>query len=92
MVASLMRKEQIHAVVVGADRVVLNGDFANKIGTFQMAVLSKHFNVPFYVASPLSTIDMNMENGDQIVIEERPGDEMRFVGDTRLAPDGRLYI
>jgi len=87
MVASLMKKETIHAVVVGADRLVMNGDFANKIGTYQLAVLSKNFNVPFYVACPLSTIDTVKQHGDEIVIEQRPSYEMRFIGSTRIAPD-----
>lgn len=88
MVASLMRKEKIHAVVVGADRLAMNGDFANKIGTYQLAVLAKYFNVPFYVACPLATIDTTISSGEEIVIEERPSYEMRFVGTVRIAPDG----
>lgn len=87
-----MRKEKIHAVVAGADRLVLNGDFANKIGTFQLAVLAKHFNIPFYVACPLSTIDINTSTGNEIVIEERSADELRFIGNFRIAPDGKIFF
>ena len=86
MVASLMASRQIDAVVVGADRVVANGDTANKIGTFQIAVLCKHFGVPFYVASPLSTLDLTKPDGSSIPIEERPPNEMRFVGNVQIAP------
>lgn len=86
MVASLMASQQIDAVVVGADRVVANGDTANKIGTFQIAILCKHFAVPFYVASPRSTLDLSISDGSKIPIEERPANEMRFVGPVQIAP------
>lgn len=88
MVAWLMANKQIDAVVVGADRVVANGDTANKIGTFQISILCKHFGVPFYVASPRSTLDMSKANGQEIVIEERPEVEMKFVGSVQIAPTG----
>lgn len=86
MVASLMTSRQIDAVVVGADRVVANGDTANKIGTFQIAILCQHFGVPFYVASPYSTLDLTKKDGSLIPIEERPENEMRFVGNVQIAP------
>ncbi|RWS00232.1 methylthioribose-1-phosphate isomerase-like protein [Dinothrombium tinctorium] len=79
MVSALMKHETVNAVVVGADRVVANGDTANKIGTYQIAVSAKHHNVPFYVASPLSTIDFSLSDGSLIPIEERPAIEMKSV-------------
>lgn len=88
MVAALLRARHITAVVVGADRVVRNGDTANKIGTYQIAVLSKHHGIPFYVAAPLSSIDMSIPSGDHIVIEERPESEMTYLGKTRIAAPG----
>ncbi|UXI23149.1 PDF receptor [Sarcoptes scabiei] len=87
MVALLFAKNKIDAVVVGADRVTSNGDTANKIGTFQIAHLAKSFNVPFYVASPLSTIDWSLQNGNEIEIEFRPDKEMKFFKDLQLAPN-----
>lgn len=66
----------------------MNGDFVNKIGTYQLAVLCSHFDVPFYVACPLSTIDTSIATGSEIPIEERPANEMKFLGPVRLAPDG----
>ena len=92
MVAALMKHKKIDAVVVGADRVVLNGDTANKIGTYQLAVSAKHHNVPFYVASPKSTIDANLSHGDEIPIELRPNNEMKFVDGTQIAPLGNSII
>jgi methylthioribose-1-phosphate isomerase len=86
MVAALMQKKRIDAVIVGADRVVANGDTANKIGTYQIAVLAKHHGVPFYVASPFSTIDISLADGSMIPIEERPHDEMKYVAGTLIAP------
>ncbi len=73
---SLFSQNLIDAVVVGADRIALNGDFANKIGTFPLAVLAKHFNIPFYVAAPDSTFDMNAENSRDIPIEMRSKEEV----------------
>ena len=86
MVALLMSTRKIDAVVVGADRVAANGDTANKIGTFQIALLCKSVNVPFYVASPLSTIDFSISDGSKIPIEERSSMEMKFVGNVQIAP------
>lgn len=81
-------KKNIAAVVVGADRVVANGDTANKIGTYQIAVVAKYHNVPFYIAAPLTSIDLKIPTGDQIVIEERPDREMTHVGEHRIAAQG----
>jgi len=88
MVAALMRLKNIAAVVVGADRVAANGDTANKIGTYQIAVVAKHHNIPFYVAAPLTSIDINIANGDCIIIEERPDREMTHIGDNLIAAPG----
>ena len=70
-VAAAIKEKRINCIVVGADRVAKNGDCANKIGTFQLAILAKHFGIPFFVAAPFTTIDFNCENGDEIEIEER---------------------
>ncbi|KYN17519.1 PREDICTED: methylthioribose-1-phosphate isomerase [Trachymyrmex cornetzi] len=88
MVAALMKTKQITAVVVGADRIAENGDTANKIGTYQIAILAKYHDVPFYVAASLTSKDSNMSNGDQIVIEERPEREMTHMNDKRIAAEG----
>ena len=77
MAASLMDKGKIQRVFVGADRIAANGDFANKIGTYSIAVLAKYHNVPFHVVAPYTTIDMQCLNGDEIAIEEREADEVR---------------
>ncbi len=86
MAGSVMQKKQVDLVVVGTDRVARNGDTANKIGTYSLAVLAAWHNIPFYVAAPLSSIDMNLESGDHIPIEERPEDELRKIGRHRTAP------
>ena len=88
MCSLLMREKRISAVVVGADRVVSNGDTANKIGTYQLAITAKFHSVPFYVAAPTSTIDFTLEHGNQIKIEERPSKEMFYVGGKRIAAEG----
>ncbi|XP_012264881.2 methylthioribose-1-phosphate isomerase isoform X2 [Athalia rosae] len=88
MVAALMRSRTISAVIVGADRVVANGDTANKIGTYQIAVVAKHHGVPFYVAAPLTSVDFTIPSGDRIVIEERPEREMTHINDQRVAAAG----
>lgn len=85
--ALLMSKGLVQCVVVGADRIAANGDAANKIGTFGVALLAKHFNIPFYVAAPLSTIDPNTSDGSGIPIEQRPDHEVTHVGDNRLTPE-----
>lgn len=88
MVAYLMAKKRIDAVIVGADRVVANGDTANKIGTYSIAVIAKHHNVPFYVASPISTIDTSLSDGSLIPIEERSASEMNSIAGIPIAPAG----
>jgi len=79
MAASLMARGEIDLVIVGADRIARNGDTANKIGTFGVAVLAKEHGIPFYVAAPLSTIDLTLRDGSGIPIEERSGDEVRKI-------------
>lgn len=79
MAASVMRKEAIDAIIVGADRIAANGDTANKIGTYGLAVLAQYHHIPFYVAAPISTIDADLANGSLIPIEERAADEVRSI-------------
>lgn len=86
MAASMMAKGRINLVIVGTDRVAANGDVANKIGTLGVAILAKHFNIPFYVACPSSTFDAGTEKGDDIVIEQRGSDEVCHFGEKRTAP------
>ncbi len=86
--ALLMQKGLVQKVVVGADRIAANGDTANKIGTFGVALLAKEFGVPFYVAAPLSTIDLKTPDGSAIPIEERPEREVTHVGDQGITPEG----
>lgn len=88
MSGHLMKQGKVQAVVVGADRIAANGDAANKIGTYMVAVLANRHNIPFYVAAPLSTIDLNCPTGEQIPIEERASREITHVRDIQLAPDG----
>lgn len=88
MSGHLMKKGEVQAVVVGADRIAANGDAANKIGTYMVAVLAKRHNIPFYVAAPLSTIDLKCPTGDEIPIEERDRREITHVKDIQLAPEG----
>jgi methylthioribose-1-phosphate isomerase len=88
MAAHCMQKKMIHAVVVGADRIAANGDAANKIGTYGLAVITKMHNVPFFVAAPLSTVDFDLQDGTQIPIEERDPTEIYQIGETRLCPEG----
>jgi len=83
-----MRTEQVDFCVVGCDRVAANGDTANKIGTYNLAVVAHENGVPFYVAAPTTTIDLDTPTGDAIEIEERPADEVHFVGATRITPEG----
>ena len=89
MTAALMRQGDVDFVVVGADRIAANGDTANKIGTYTVAVLAREHRIPFYVAAPLSTIDLNTPDGDHIPIEERMRREVTHVGGIALAPRGR---
>jgi methylthioribose-1-phosphate isomerase len=86
MAAAIMARGEIQAVIVGADRITRNGDAANKIGTYAVAVLAKHHDIPFYVAAPWTTIDRSLASGAEIPIEERSGDEVRIHGGTLLAP------
>ncbi|MDB9312605.1 S-methyl-5-thioribose-1-phosphate isomerase [Spirulina sp. CS-785/01] len=88
MSAHCMQQKLIHAVVVGADRIAANGDTANKIGTYGLALIAQAHQVPFYVAAPLSTIDFKLKSGAEIPIEERDTTELYQVGETRLCPDG----
>ncbi len=87
MSGSLMRDGKVDAIIVGSDRIVANGDFANKIGTYPLAVLAKHHGIAFYVAAPTSTVDMSIASGDQIPIEQRARDEVACPHGTRIAPD-----
>jgi methylthioribose-1-phosphate isomerase len=86
--ASLMARGQVDLVVTGADRIAANGDTANKIGTYALAVLARHHRVPFYVAAPFSTIDPALASGGEIPIEERDAGEVRRVGSQQTAPEG----
>jgi methylthioribose-1-phosphate isomerase len=88
MAASLMRAGKIQAVVVGADRIAANGDVANKIGTYNVAILAKEHGLPFFVAAPWSTIDLATPTGDSIPIEERPAVEVTHHGGKQLTPNG----
>jgi methylthioribose-1-phosphate isomerase len=85
--ASLMARGQVDLVVTGADRIAANGDTANKIGTYALAVLARHHGVPFYIAAPFSTIDPSLGSGAQIPIEERDAAEVRRVGPQQTAPE-----
>ncbi|HET9837949.1 MAG TPA: S-methyl-5-thioribose-1-phosphate isomerase [Candidatus Angelobacter sp.] len=90
MAGAMMRQGKIKAVVVGADRIAANGDVANKIGTYSVAVLAKEHGIPFYVAAPWSTVDMNTPTGDQIPIEQRSHKEVTHHAGKQVAPDGVL--
>ena len=86
MAGSLMANGEIQGIVVGADRITADGFVANKIGTYSVAVLAKHHNIPFYVAAPDSTFDLSLKHGNEIAIEERNHDEVRNFGNRRTAP------
>ena len=88
MAGSLMKKGEVDLVIVGADRIAANGDAANKIGTYSLAVLAQAHGIPFYVAAPLSTIDPALPDGGAIPIEERNSDEVTRCGGVRTAPEG----
>ena len=88
MAAHFMGRGEVDCVIVGADRIVANGDVANKIGTYGLAVLARAHAIPFYVAAPTSTIDMSLSSGEQIPIEQRDPAEVTHVGDRLLAPEG----
>jgi len=91
MAAHCMQQRMIDAVVVGADRIAANGDTANKIGTYALAVVAKAHELPFFVAAPLSTIDFDLPNGSIIPIEERHPSEIYQVGETMLCPEGMAF-
>ncbi len=85
---TLIRDGKIDVILVGADRIALNGDTANKIGTFMLSVVAKVYKVPFYVVAPVSTIDFDIESGEEIVIEERNMEEVTHIDGIRIAPEG----
>jgi methylthioribose-1-phosphate isomerase len=88
MAGHLMSRKEVDLVIVGADRIAANGDTANKIGTYTLAVLAKRHNLPFYVAAPISTFDPQIADGSRIPIEERPADEVTGYRGARWAPQG----
>jgi len=88
MAGHVMKNGQVDVVVVGADRIASNGDTANKIGTYMVAVLAKQHNIPFYVAAPITTLDLTLASGDEIPIEERDASEVTHIRNHQLAPDG----
>jgi methylthioribose-1-phosphate isomerase len=88
MAGHVMKSGKVNAVVVGADRIAANGDTANKIGTYMVAVLAREHNIPFYVAAPLTTLDLSLKSGEEIPIEERDEKEVTHIRDHQLAPDG----
>jgi methylthioribose-1-phosphate isomerase len=88
MAGHVMKQGKVDCVVVGADRIAANGDTANKIGTYMVAVLAKQHNIPFYVAAPISTIDLKTPTGKEIPIEERNAREVTHIGGQQLSPDG----
>ena len=88
MAGHVMKQGKVDCVVVGADRIAANGDAANKIGTYMVAVLAKQHDIPFYVAAPISTVDLNTPTGEEIPIEQRGAKEVTHIGDQQLTPDG----
>lgn len=88
MAGHVMKQGKVDCVVVGADRIAANGDTANKIGTYMVAVLAKQHNIPFYVAAPISTVDLNTPTGEEIPIEQRNAREVTHIGNHQLSPDG----
>ena len=88
MAAVVMRQGLVGAVIVGCDRVAANGDVANKIGTYGVALLARAHGLPFYVAGPTSTVDLNTPDGDHIEIEQRGAHEVTHHGGVKMAPDG----
>ncbi len=88
MAAFLMKQGEVDCVIVGADRIALNGDTANKIGTYNLAIVANYHGIPFYVAAPTSSIDFNINTGDEIPIEFRSGDEITEIMGKRIAPEG----
>ena len=90
MAGAIMRQGKISAIVVGADRIAANGDVANKIGTYTVAVLAKEHGIPFYVAAPISTVDLATPDGSQIPIEQRDQKEVSHIAGKQMVPDGVL--
>ena len=90
MAGHFLKSGRIGCVVVGADRIAANGDVANKVGTYSVAVLAKENGVPFFVAAPISTLDLSLASGSAIPIEQRAADEVTHVFGTRIAPEGTL--
>src|SRR5579863_2595164 len=88
MAGAMMQQGKIGAIVVGADRIAANGDVANKIGTYSVAILAKEHGIPFYVAAPLSTVDMACPDGSQIPIEQRDSKEVTHIAGKQMVPDG----
>src|SRR5205807_3158058 len=88
MAAQVMKEGRVQAVVVGADRIAANGDTANKIGTYGVALLARAHDLPFYVAAPMSTVDLETPNGRHIPIEERDAREVTHLGDNAVAATG----
>ncbi|XP_063162783.1 methylthioribose-1-phosphate isomerase isoform X1 [Candoia aspera] len=88
MASLAMKEKKISAVIVGADRVVANGDTANKVGTYQLAIAARYHGIPFYVAAPSTSCDLNLEHGRQIIIEERPSQELTDINGLRIAAPG----
>jgi len=87
MVGHFLKTSRVGAVIVGADRIAANGDTANKIGTYSIAVLAREHQVPFYVAAPVSTLDLSLPDGEHIPIEERAAEEVTHIRGVRIAPD-----
>jgi methylthioribose-1-phosphate isomerase len=87
MAGYFMKKGAIDGIIVGADRIAANGDVANKIGTYSVAVLAREHGIPFWVAAPLSTVDRAMPSGDGIEIEQRSPEEVRRIGNTLIVPE-----
>src|SRR5216683_1426706 len=88
MAGHVMKNGDVNVVVVGADRIAANGDAANKIGTYMVAVLARKHEIPFYVAAPISTLDLSLKSGEEIPIEERNSKEVTHIGEHQLGPDG----
>jgi methylthioribose-1-phosphate isomerase len=88
MAGAMMQRGKINAIVVGADRIAANGDVANKIGTYTVAVLAREHGIPFYVAAPFSTVDLETPDGSGIPIEQRDGKEVTHIAGRQMVPDG----
>jgi len=92
MAAHTMKRKRVDCVIVGADRIAANGDAANKIGTYNLSIIAKEHNIPFYVAAPVSTFDLSIATGDEIPIEERDPSEVTHIMGNKIAPDNiKIY-